>query len=77
MSLIAAWHANNVVGGRSRQAHASCPEPANLTVSAAGRCLNVCVGVTCRDIAMLCQDQVAVLPAYDHMVVCLERRKPV
>ncbi|KAL0052085.1 hypothetical protein WJX82_007711 [Trebouxia sp. C0006] len=30
-----------------------------------------------RDIVMLCQDQVTVLPAYDHMVVCLERRKPV
>ncbi|KAA6417929.1 MAG: ribonuclease Z [Trebouxia sp. A1-2] len=29
-----------------------------------------------RDIAMLCQDQVTVVPAYDHMVVCLERRKP-
>jgi len=35
------------------------------------------VVVMCRDITMLCQDQVAVLPAYDHMVVCLERRKPV
>ncbi|DBA89422.1 hypothetical protein WJX77_002898 [Trebouxia sp. C0004] len=30
-----------------------------------------------RDIAMLCHDEVTALPAYDHMVVCLERRKPV
>ena len=77
MSLIAAWHANNVLEGKSRQEHASCPGLANLTVLAVKRCLIVCVGVMCRDITMLCQDRVSVLPAYDHMVVCLERRKPV